>query len=40
MSTRHRLYISLSLLLVVIIIGSIGFHLIEGWNWFDGFYMT
>jgi voltage-gated potassium channel len=40
MSTRHRLFISLSLLLVVIVIGSIGFHLIEGWGWFDGFYMT
>jgi len=40
MSTRHRLYISVILLLVVIAIGSTGFHLIEKWNWFDGFYMT
>jgi voltage-gated potassium channel len=40
MSTRHRLYICLILLLFVIIIGSTGFHFIEGWEWFDGFYMT
>ena len=40
MNLRHRLYLSLILLLVVISIGSAGFHFIEGWNWFDGFYMT
>ncbi len=40
MSTRHRLYVSLTLLLFVVIIGSVGFHFIEGWNWFDAFYMT
>ena len=27
-------------LLVVIALGTAGFHLIEGWTWFDGFYMV
>ena len=27
-------------LLLVILTGTIGFHLIEGWTWFDGFYMV
>ncbi len=27
-------------LLVLIAIGILGFHLIEGWNWFDALYMT
>lgn len=40
MSTRHRLYTCVVLLLFVIVIGSAGFHFIEGWEWFDGFYMT
>jgi voltage-gated potassium channel len=29
-----------ALLLLVIAIGTIGFHSIEGWSWFDGFYMV
>lgn len=29
-----------ALLLLVIAIGTIGFHYIEGWSWFDGFYMV
>ena len=28
------------LLLVVVGIGTAGFHYIEGWSWFDGFYMV
>ena len=28
------------LLLVVVAAGTLGFHLIEGWTWFDGFYMV
>jgi voltage-gated potassium channel len=28
------------LLLVVIAVGTAGFHYIEGWAWFDGFYMV
>src|SRR6266542_3173639 len=27
-------------LLVMMIAGTAGFHYIEGWPWFDGFYMT
>ena len=28
------------LLMVVVATGTLGFHLIEGWTWFDGFYMV
>ena len=28
------------LLMVVVAAGTLGFHLIEGWTWFDGFYMV
>ena len=28
------------LLLVIVAAGTVGFHLIEGWTWFDGFYMV
>ena len=28
------------LLVVVVAVGTLGFHLIEGWSWFDGFYMV
>jgi len=28
------------LLLLVVAIGTAGYHYIEGWNWFDGFYMV
>jgi voltage-gated potassium channel len=28
------------LLVVVVAAGTLGFHLIEGWTWFDGFYMV
>src|SRR6516162_9119503 len=29
-----------ALLLLVVAIGTVGFHYIEGWPWFDGFYMV
>jgi voltage-gated potassium channel len=29
-----------ALLLLVVAIGTAGFHYIEGWSWFDGFYMV
>jgi voltage-gated potassium channel len=35
-----NLRIVLLALLVVILLGTIGFHFIEGWPWFDGFYMV
>jgi voltage-gated potassium channel len=40
MSTRLRLRLALVSLSIVVAAGAIGFHLIEGWSWFDGFYMT
>ncbi len=40
MSTRTRLRLALISLSIVIAAGTIGFHLIEHWSWFDGFYMT
>lgn len=35
-----RISIALSVLVIVFFIGSVGYHLIEGMNFFDGFYMT
>jgi hypothetical protein len=29
-----------ALLLFVIVAGTAGYHYIEGWSWFDGFYMV
>lgn len=40
MTTRARLRAAILLLAAVVIAGSIGFHLIEGWPLFDGLYMT
>jgi voltage-gated potassium channel len=40
MSIRHRAYLVITLMTSIILGGSAGFHFIEGWGWFDGFYMT
>lgn len=40
MSIRHRLYLCFCLLGSVVFSGSAGFRFIEGWAWFDAFYMT
>jgi len=40
MSYRNRIIIALITLVIVLLTGTAGFHLIEGWSWFDGFYMT
>jgi voltage-gated potassium channel len=40
MSTRIRLRLALISLSIVVAAGTIGFHVIEHWSWFDGFYMT
>lgn len=40
MSTHTRLRLALISLSVVVAGGTVGFHIIEGWSWFDGFYMT
>ena len=40
MSIRARIYLSFILLGSVVLVGSAGFHFLEGWGWFDAFYMT
>lgn len=40
MSIRNRIYLALILLCLVTFAGTAGFHFIEGWTWFDGYYMT
>ena len=40
MTLQIRLLLTLLLIVAVCAIGAIGFHIIEGWPWFDGLYMT
>ena len=40
MSYRRRIQIALVILVIVLFVGSAGFHVIQGWTWFDSFYMT
>jgi len=40
MDLKLRMLMTLLLIVVVCAIGATGFHLIEGWSWFDGLYMT
>ncbi len=40
MTTGTRIQLALILLAVVVLAGTLGFHMIEGWTWFEGFYMT
>jgi voltage-gated potassium channel len=40
MSVRSRIRLALIFLSCVLALGTSGFHFIEGWSWFDGFYMT
>jgi voltage-gated potassium channel len=40
MRLLSRIILILALLFIVIVGGTAGFHYIEGWSWFDGFYMT
>lgn len=40
MSIRNRISLALILLCLVTLVGTAGFHFIEGWTWFDGYYMT
>jgi voltage-gated potassium channel len=40
MSIRVRLRLALISLSIVVAAGTVGFHLVEHWSWFDGFYMT
>src|SRR5450631_1937922 len=38
-TSRHLKFLSAALAFVVGL-GTLGFHYIEGWPWFDGFYMV
>lgn len=40
MKIPGRIRLALVLLAGVVVLGTAGFHYIEGWPWFDGFYMT
>ena len=40
MKTLRNLRLLVGAILLMIAIGTAGFHYIEGWPWFDGFYMT
>ena len=40
MTLQRRAILGLGLLLSLLGMGTAGFHFIEGWDWFDGFYMT
>jgi voltage-gated potassium channel len=40
MNIVGRLFLAIAVLLALVLIGTVGFHYIEGWAWFDGFYMT
>ena len=40
MRTFRNLRLIAAALLLIIAIGTAGFHTIEGWSWFDGFYMV
>jgi len=40
MKAFHKLRLIGLALALVILVGTAGFHFIEGWSWFDGFYMV
>lgn len=40
MRALHNLRLIVFALALVILAGTAGFHFIEGWSWFDGFYMV
>ncbi|MEP7273823.1 MAG: potassium channel protein [Acidobacteriota bacterium] len=40
MTLRKRIVYSVSVVTAVMIVGTVGYHWLEGWAWFDGLYMT
>jgi voltage-gated potassium channel len=40
MSLPGRLSLAIAMLFALVFVGTAGFHYIEGWVWFDSFYMT
>ncbi|MFM8393870.1 MAG: ion channel, partial [Acidobacteriota bacterium] len=39
-SLRRRLLIQVAVATILLVIGTIGYHIIEGWSLFEGLYMT
>ncbi|NUN64268.1 potassium channel protein [Pseudanabaena biceps] len=37
---QRTLVINVAILIALVAIGTLGYHLIEGWDWFDALYMT
>lgn len=37
---QKRIYFSLTGLVIIVLLGTLGYHLLEGWHWFDSLYMT
>lgn len=37
---QRRIYFSLTGLVVIVLLGTLGYHLLEGWSFFDSLYMT
>jgi voltage-gated potassium channel len=40
MNVVRRFILAIAILIALVFVGTAGFHYIEGWAWFDGFYMT
>jgi voltage-gated potassium channel len=40
MKTVNRATVVLTLVLGLLVVGTVGFHLVEGWSWFQSFYGT
>src|SRR4029434_9342592 len=40
MVLRKRILYSIIVVIAVVISGTLGYQIIEGWSWFDGLYMT
>src|SRR5215470_2619408 len=40
MSPRRRFIYTLASVFATVLFGTIGYRLLEGWQWFDGLYMT
>ena len=39
-SLRRRLLIQVAVATILLVIGTVGYHVIEGWSLFEGLYMT
>ncbi|MBX7143726.1 MAG: potassium channel protein [Oligoflexia bacterium] len=39
-SEARELFLSLAAIILLVLVGTVGYSAIEGWNWFDSLYMT